>query len=100
MTSSMNNSFYFFLPILFANKQSSILTQEHSWSRLNISETAFQALLTEFYVFLPFLDCVCAFGFKKHEDDHNWIGCRMHRGGRWSHDKTEFTYGKIATAND
>lgn len=30
----------------------------------------------ELKLMLPFLDCICSYGFKEHEDQHNWIGCR------------------------
>ncbi|KAI1162638.1 hypothetical protein F5B18DRAFT_623045 [Nemania serpens] len=53
-----------------------LINQDNSWGRLNVLETTFQNLFMELKLMLPFLDCICSYGFKEHEDQHNWIGCR------------------------
>lgn len=35
-----------------------------------------EIVLSAHSVFLPYLDFVQAYGFKTHEDHHNWTGCR------------------------
>ena len=49
-----------------------------SWGRFRNSESTLQSILSMHNVFLPFLDLINAYGFKVHEDEHNWIGYRSH----------------------
>ncbi|EPS37252.1 hypothetical protein H072_9064 [Dactylellina haptotyla CBS 200.50] len=55
-----------------------VIPQEHSWSRLKITEAAFGSLVGFIDVFPQFLDLVSAFGTKTSEDErlvHGWRSC-------------------------
>ena len=54
----------------------SLIFQQSSWGRFCVSLSAFKILLASHHIFVPFLDFVQAYGFKTHEDTHNWSGYR------------------------
>lgn len=55
-----------------------MIYQRNSLSRLCITQAAFEGLLFRLRVFLPVLDLVQAFGFKKNATEHHWAGYRTH----------------------
>jgi hypothetical protein len=59
----------------------SIIRQEYSWGRFQITLDTFQKLLIYEGVFPAFLDCVHAFGFKIDEDEKVWDGFRTYIPG-------------------
>jgi Mg2+ and Co2+ transporter CorA len=50
------------------------IRQKHTWDNLSITRDLLLSLLTLNDVFLPFLDCVHAFGFRMNDDDEVWEG--------------------------
>lgn len=59
-------------------ERDSMIYQRNSLSRLCITRNAFEALLFRLRVFLPVLDLIQAFGFKKNATEHSWAGYRTY----------------------
>lgn len=62
-----------------ADLRISFIAQEFSWGRLQISETAFCALLQTFGVFDEFISVVRSHGLKINEGERVWYGLRSYR---------------------
>jgi hypothetical protein len=52
----------------------SVIQQEDSWARFEITKDTCQKILSCHNVFLPFLDCLHSFGLKTEEDSRIWDG--------------------------
>ena len=59
----------------------SIIRQKYTWDSLSVTSDLMFKILSLNHVFLPFLDCIHAFGFRKNDDDEVWEGC--HRTCNW-----------------
>ncbi|KAH8164462.1 hypothetical protein CIB48_g3776 [Xylaria polymorpha] len=69
------------MPLKERNFLYSVIRQKYTWDNLLITSDLLLHILKTHQVFLPFLDCIHAFGFRMNDDDEIWEGC--HRCYEW-----------------